>query len=44
MITEELPDNYKATNATLAEAGGMALRQPITGRQYVLMTNASFRA
>ena len=42
-ITGELLDNYKPINAALAEACGLALRQPITGRQYVLMTNASFR-
>ena len=43
-VTEELLDNYKAINAALAEACGLALKQPITGRQYVLMTAASFRA
>ena len=42
--TEELLDNYKAINAALAEACGLALKQPITGRQYVLMTDASIRA
>ena len=39
-VTEELLDNYKAINAALAEACGLALK----GRQYVLMTDASFRA
>ena len=43
-VTEELIDNYKAINAALAEACGLALKQPITGRQNVLMTDASFRA
>ena len=43
-VTEELLDHYKAINTALAEACGLALRQPITGRQYVLMTDASFRA
>ena len=43
-VTEELLDHYKAINAALAEACGLALKQPITGRQYVLMTDASFRA
>ena len=43
-VTEDLLDNYKAINAALAEACGLALKQPITGRQYVLMTDASFRA
>ena len=37
-------DHYKAINAALAEACGLALKQLITGRQYVLMTDASFRA
>ena len=39
-VTGELLDNYKAINAALAEACGLALKQPITGRQYVLMTGA----
>ena len=43
-VTEVLLDHYRAINAALAEACGLALRQPITGRQYVLMTDASFRA
>ena len=43
-VTEELLDNYKAINAALAEACGLAPKQPITGRKYVLMTDASFRA
>ena len=44
IIQEDLLDNYKAINAALAEACGLALKQPITGRQYVLTTDASFRA
>ena len=43
-VTEDLLDNYKVINAALAEACRLALKQPITGRQYVLMTDASFRA
>ena len=43
-ISEELVDNFKEINASLAEACGLALRQPITGKQYVLMTDANFRA
>ena len=43
-VAEELLDHYKAINAALAEACGLALKQPIRGRQYVLMTDASFRA
>ena len=40
----DLLDNYKAINAALAEACGFALKQQITGRQYVRMTDTSFRA
>ena len=43
-ITEELLDHYKAINVALAQACGLALKQPITGRQYVLMTDTSIRA
>ena len=43
-ISEELVDNFKEINASLAEACGLALRQPVEGKQYVLMTDASFRA
>ena len=43
-ISEELVDNFKAINASLAEACGLALRQPVAGKHYVLMTDASFRA
>ena len=37
-VTGELLDNYKAINAASEEACGLALKKPITGRQYVLMT------
>ena len=43
-ISEELVDNFKEINASLAESCGFALRQPIAGKQYVLLTDASFRA
>ena len=42
-ITEELLDDYKAINTALADACGLALKQPITGRQYVIMADARFR-
>ena len=42
-ITEDLLDYYKAINTTLTEACGLALKQPINGRQYVIMADASFR-
>ena len=43
-ILEELVDNFKEINASAAEACGLALRQPIAGKHYVLMTDASCRA
>ena len=43
-ISEELVDNFREINASLAEACGVTLRQPIAGKQYVLVTDASFRA
>ena len=43
-ISEDLVDNFKEINASLTEACGLAIRQPIAGKQYVLMTDASFRA
>ena len=43
-ISEELVNDFKDINASLAEACGLALRQPVAGKQYVLMTDASFRA
>ena len=43
-VTEEVLDIYKAIKAALAEACGLALKQRIRGRQYLLMTDASFRA
>ena len=41
-ISEELVDNLKEINASLAEACGLALRQPIAVKQYVLVTVARF--
>ena len=43
-ISEELVDNFKEINASLAQACGLALRQSIAGNQYFFMTDASFRA
>ena len=37
-ISDELVDNFKEINASLAEACGLALRQPVAGTQNVLMT------
>ena len=43
-IPEELDNNFKEINASLAGACGLAFRQPKAGKQYFLMTDASFRA
>ena len=40
-ISEQLVDNFKEINSSLAEACALALRQPIAGKQWVLMTDAS---
>ena len=44
VISEELVNDFKTINASLAEACGLALRQPVAGKQYILMTDACFRA
>ena len=43
-VSKELVDSFKETNASLAGACGLSLRQPKAGKQNVLMTDASFRA
>ena len=43
-ISEKLVDNSKKVNANQAKACGLALRQPVAGKQYVLLMDASFRA
>ena len=42
-ISEELVYNFKEFKASPAEACGLALRQSIDGKQYVLKTDAIFR-
>ena len=42
-ITEDLLDDYKAIKTALTEACGLALKQLIKERQYVIMADASFR-
>ena len=44
IISEKRVDNFKEINASLAEAYGLALRQPVAGKQYGPMTDVSFRA
>ena len=43
-ISGDLVNNFEEINASLAEACGLTLRKPVVGKQYVLMTYASFRA
>ena len=43
-IPEEFVGNFEEINASLAEACGLASRQPVAGKKYVIMTDASFRA
>ena len=43
-ISEELVIDLKAINANIAEACGLAPRQPVAGKQYVHITDASFEA
>ena len=43
-ISEQLVDNFKEINTSLAKACGLALQKHVAGRQHVLMTDASFRA
>ena len=43
-ISGELVDSFKEINASLAEASGLALRQPVAGKHNVFMTETSFRA
>ena len=43
-VSEELVDNFKEINDSLAEACGLALRRPIACERNVLMTDVSFHA
>ena len=43
-ISKKLFDNFREINASLAEACGLALRQPEAGQQIVLMTEANILA
>ena len=42
-ITSELKETFDSVNKALSDASQLALKQPITGEQLVLMTDASFR-
>ena len=41
-ITSELKETFDSVNKALSDASKMALKQPIPGKQLVLMTDASF--
>ena len=43
-ITSELKETFDSVNAALSNACELALKQPILGKQLVLMTDASFRS
>ena len=42
-ITSELKETFNSVNKALSDACQLALKQPIPGKQLVLMTDASFR-
>ena len=44
IITSELEDNFDSIHNALNDACQLALKQPIPGKQLVLMTDASFRS
>ena len=43
-ITSELKETFDSVNRALSDACELALKQPIPGKQLVLMTDASFRS
>ena len=43
-ITSELKETFDSVNKALSDAFALALKQPIPGKQLVLMTDASFRS
>ena len=43
-ITSDLKETYDSVNKALRDACQLALKQPIPGKQLVLMTDASFRS
>ena len=42
-ITSELEETFDSVNKALGDACELALKQPIPGKQIVLVTNATFR-
>ena len=43
-ITSELKEAFDSVNKALSDACDLALKQPIPGKQLILMTDASFRS
>ena len=43
-ITQDLVDTFEMVNKALDDACELALKQPLPGKQLVLMTDASFRS
>ena len=43
-ITSELKETFESVSKALSDACELALKQPIPGKQPVLMTDASFRS
>ena len=43
-ITAELKETFDSVNKALSDACELSLKQPIPGKQFVLMTDASFRS
>ena len=43
-ITSELKESFESVNKALSDACELALKQPIPGKQLVLMTDASFKS
>ena len=43
-ITSELKETFDSVNKALSDACELALKQPVSGMQLVLMTDASFRS
>ena len=43
-IKSELKETFQSVNKVLSDACELALKQPIPGKQLILMTDASFRS
>ena len=43
-MTSELKETFDSVNGALSDASQLALKQPVPGKQLVLLTDASFRS